>query len=427
MANIKYIIRTYNGCTNKDGKSIILLRYTHKSKVTYLSSGQTISPEFWDERNQKVKHAYKGFTQFNVFLDKFRVRIEDHVHQALSEDKEPTVEYIKEKVRTKKVEKASKKAYISFFNFFESFIESSVLTKAPKTIIGYRNSFKHLKAFEEYSNQSISWEMIDMNFYHDYRDYLFKVNKASNNHFGKQIKTIKTVLNDAIERGYEVNLSFKSKKFKVLSEDADSIYLDENELSILINLDLSKNSKLEKVRDLFIVGCYTGLRFSDFSEIKPENIKKDFIQITTKKTNQFVVIPYHPCVRNIMEKYKERDNSLPKALTNQKMNDYLKVIGKLAGLDEIIVINKSRAGNRVKTNHKKYELLTTHCARRSFATNLFKQGFPGINIMKITGHRTEKAFMRYIKVNEQEAAVMLKKHWDDFYSHRNSSEILKIA
>ena len=88
MANLKFIIRNYKGCCNKEGKLIIFLRYTHKSAVTYISTSRTISPEYWDKKG-RVKSSYKGFSSYNVFLDKFRQRVEDHVHEALSKDKDP--------------------------------------------------------------------------------------------------------------------------------------------------------------------------------------------------------------------------------------------------------------------------------------------------------------------------------------------------
>ena len=426
MANLKFIVRTYKGNFNKDGKSIIFLRYTHKTKVTYLSSGRTIIPEYWDGKNQKIKQSYKGFSLFNVYLEKFRQKTEDIIHKALSKEQEPTVNYVKEKLRQKNEDKAVKVEYIDFFTFFKQFIENSKVTKAKTTITGYKNTQRHLKEYEKYSGSVLTWESFDMNFYDNFRYHMLSVKNAGTNTFGKQIKTLKTVLNEAIERGQQMNQAFRSKKFKVVSEEVENIYLNEEEINKIMNIDLSLNPRLEKVRDLFIVGCYTGLRFSDFTEIKAENIKENYIQIRTKKTNQNVVIPFHPCVKIIMAKYKDKyPNSLPPAISNQKMNNYLKDIGKLAGLNEKIIVTKTKGSNRIETTFNKYELLTTHCARRSFATNLFKQGFSGINIMKITGHKTEKAFMRYIKVNEQEAASMLQQHWDRYY---NTSNILrKIA
>ena len=209
-------------------------------------------------------------------------------------------------------------------------------------------------------------------------------------------------------------MDFKSTKFKILSEEAESIYLTEEEILLLFNLDLSQNRKLETVRDLFIVGCYTGLRFSDFTQIKKENIKDGFISIRTQKTDKPVVIPIHWTIQQILDKYcNENENSLPRAISNQKMNEYLKEIGKKAEIKEMVLVTKSKGGLKVKSSVQKYELISTHTARRSLATNLFLQGFPSISIMKITGHKSEKAFLKYIKMTPEENAIKLKQFWSE--------------
>jgi len=222
-------------------------------------------------------------------------------------------------------------------------------------------------------------------------------------------------MSEATERGINTNLAFRSKRFQVVSENTPSIYLSEVELEELYKLDLSSNPRIERVRDLFLIGCWTGLRFSDFSNITQENIQDDQIEITTKKTVEPVIIPFHPVVKGIMSKYRGKyPNSLPPAISNVKMNEYLKELGSMTeGLQITASTMITKAGIQKTTQHKKYELLTTHTARRSFATNLYLSGFPSISIMAITGHRTEKAFMRYIKITPDNNAKNLRLHWQN--------------
>jgi integrase len=176
----------------------------------------------------------------------------------------------------------------------------------------------------------------------------------------------------------------------------------------MYRLDLSQKGKLAKVRDLFIIGCYTGLRFSDFIQIKQENIfESNKIKIRTQKTGEIVVIPLHPFVREIMAKY---DGNIPEPISNQKMNDYLKEIGQLAGLNELIEVTITKGGKLVKSTTEKYNLIMTHTARRSFATNLYMADVPSITIMNITGHKTEKNFLRYIRISQEENANKLLNH-----------------
>jgi integrase len=144
--------------------------------------------------------------------------------------------------------------------------------------------------------------------------------------------------------------------------------------------------------------------------LKPENIKNDFIEITQVKTHDPVIIPLHDAVKRIMRKYR---GQLPKAISNQKMNDYLKVLGEMTPcLQRPVVRSFTKEGRRQQTTHAKWELLTTHTARRSFATNEYLAGTPTLTIMAITGHKTEKAFLRYIKLVPSDHARLMKAHWE---------------
>jgi integrase len=163
---------------------------------------------------------------------------------------------------------------------------------------------------------------------------------------------------------------------------------------------------------LFLVGCYTGLRFSDLKNLKKDHIRDGKINLRVEKTEKSIVIPVHTIVSQIMKKYKESTpNSLPPAISNQKMNGYLKEIGIKAKIKDPIIINEIKGNMNVETKKFKYELICTHTARRSFATNLYLSNFPTIEIRMITGHRTESSFLRYIKMEGQQSASRLLEHW----------------
>jgi integrase len=168
------------------------------------------------------------------------------------------------------------------------------------------------------------------------------------------------------------------------------------------------DKQLERIRDLFIIACFTGLRFSDFSELKRENIiEGNKIKIRTNKTDELVMIPLHKLVREILSKYS---NEIPKALSNAKMNLNLKHLGVLAKINDMVEVSITKGGKLVKNSVKKSSLICTHTARRSFATNLYLAGIPSITIMKITGHQTEKSFLRYIRISQEENANKLLDH-----------------
>lgn len=313
----------------------------------------------------------------------------------------------------------------NLFQFIDSFVQTAtnrvnLKTGKPLSRITIRNFIQLKNQLQRFSKQvcRVDFDRVDRDFYDKFIDFLFKQGYSTNT-VGRYIKDLKTILNDATERGINTNYSYKSKKFAVLQVATDSIYLTESEINELHELDLSKYPKLDRVRDLFLVGCFTGLRFSDFTNIKPENIKGDFIEITTQKTNDSVVIPIHPKLRQIMAKYyKLYINSLPPAISNQKMNRYLKeVCGMVKSLNELVTDKKYNGKISLQTEMAKYLKVSTHTARRSFATNQYNKGFPASLLMKITGHRTETAFYKYIRVTPKESAQRLSELWKKEYSH----------
>jgi integrase len=216
-------------------------------------------------------------------------------------------------------------------------------------------------------------------------------------------------MNYANDKGYTANTGHKHNNFKKLEETSDSIYLNDSELETLYNLNLSEFPKLDRVRDLFLIGCHTGLRYSDLSQLTENSITDGGtrISITTAKTGERVVIPLHWQVKAILQKW---NGIPPRSISNQKMNEYLKNLGEKAELFEPTNLTITRGGFQVSTNYKKWQLITVHTARRSFATNMFLADVPSISIMKITGHRTEKAFMKYIKITQEQNADKLATH-----------------
>jgi integrase len=406
---------------------MLIIRWDNR-KLTY-STQEAINPKYWEDDNtkknyQRVKEIrqFPEYPEFNARLNWIESTAKNVFRQFLNDhdNRPPYPEELKRllDIRLRKIQDKQK---LELFDFIEQLISNAKnrfnsktgKQLAGKTIIIYRNVFKILKEYAKRKNRRIDYDVIDLNFYHEYTEYLTKELNYSNNTVGRHIKTLKTWLNEAAERGYHSNYSFRSKKFKVITENTESIYLNEEELDELFKLDLSTNKRLEKVRDLFLVGCWTGLRFSDFSNIEEKHIKDDIIEIQTQKTGEKVIIPIHKTVRLIMQKYRGKyPNSLPPAISNVKTNNYLKEIGAMLACFHVTVESKiTKGGILVISNHKKYELLVTHTARRSFATNLHKAGLSSIIIMKITGHKTEKAFIRYIKTTPRENAVLLQQHW----------------
>lgn len=314
---------------------------------------------------------------------------------------------------------------ITLFKFLDSFIDRATTRinvntnkKLSRiTICNFRQLRNQLLTFDK-KVRKVDFDKIDSDFYDKFNDFMFAQNYSINT-VGKHIRMLKTVLNDATEKGYNTNRAYQSKKFKAHNAKTESIYLNDDEINELHKLDLSKHTALERVRDLFLVGCYTGLRYSDFNNIQPEDIQGNFIEITQQKTNDKVVIPIHPKLFEIIERYKGKTpNSLPPTISNQKMNDHLKTIcAKVKILNDSITTDNFKGLYKVSGNAPKYMKITTHTARRSFATNQYDKGIAASILMKITGHKTESSFYRYIKTPSKESAKKLLDLWQKEYSH----------
>lgn len=314
---------------------------------------------------------------------------------------------------------------ITFFKFLDGFIDRATTRINDKT--GKKLSHITICNFRQLRNQlltfdkkvcKVDFDKIDSEFYDKFNNFMFAQNYSINT-VGKHIRMLKTVLNDATEKGYNSNRAYQSSKFKAHNAKTESIYLNDDEINELHKLDLSKTPHLERVRDLFLVGCYTGLRYSDFNNIRPEDIEDGFIEITQQKTSEPVVVPIHPKLFEIMGRYRGKTpNSLPPTISNQKMNDHLKTIcSKVKVLNDSITTISAKGIYKVSSKTPKYMSVTTHTARRSFATNQYERGIPANLLMKITGHATESAFYRYIKTPSKESAKKLLELWQKEYSH----------
>jgi integrase len=392
-----------------ENETLIYLVFRFNNQKLKYSINDKIHPDFWNPENQWARETKKfpEYSEFNTRLDNIESSVKNAFRKLQNDGIEPTPEGVKRELNILLLKEVKKKKQ-TLFEFADSFIEEQKLIKASGTIKAYQNILNYLKSYCEYKNCKLDFEDIDLNFYNSFINYLTIKQKLAQNTIGNKIKNLKVIMNEATERGLNKNFDFKNKRFKKVSEDTDKIYLNTTELNTIYSKDLTKKKKLEKVRDLFILGCYTGMRFSDFTQLKKENIiDGNKIKIRTQKTNDTVVIPLHPYVKEILEKY---DGSIPEPLSNQKMNDYLKDIGEIAEINEMTMSSITRGGKVEKTTTEKFNLISTHTARRSFATNLYLADVPAITIMKITGHKTDKSFLRYIRISQEENANKLLNH-----------------
>lgn len=412
MANIRFIVRDMDSDTEQT--IYVTSRFGRNEKLMY-ATPLKVEPIFWNEKDGRVKSskycAYRD--EVNGALNAIEVLVKSFIAKAATSDNETvSKESLKNLLDIHFGKKKAKGG--DFHSFFEDFIKQCDFRLSPrkggltidyKTKREYARTYYYIQEYEK--NRKIRLEFCDIDklFFNDFVTYLQELNLSTNTIWHKTV-SIKAVMKAANEQ--ELTDNTKYATFKNISEESQAVALSEKELDLLAKFDFSQSPRLERTRDLFLIGCWTGLRFSDFTRIKRENIKDNMLTIQQQKTNEFVTIPLHPVFISIWEKY---NGVLPSDISNRQFNDNLKDVCKAAGINERVMKSITKGGKKQTTVYEKWQLVSSHTARRSFATNLYKSGFPSISIMQITGHKTESSFLKYIKVTKEEHAKMLMMHW----------------
>lgn len=313
-----------------------------------------------------------------------------------------------------------KEVRILIVDFFQTLIadsrastrmSESVKAISEQTIKTYVTTQNHFKSFQatkkrKYFIDEVNQDMIDA-----FSRYLTHELGMSYNSVGKYMKNMRTMLNYAKQKKLISLEVMYDMKIKVSKEATANIYLSYDEIKSMVKLGDFETPLQEVVRDLFVIGCLTGQRFSDYSTLHEARFDSAYIFKTMTKTKSDGVLPIHPIVKQILNKYPD---SLPKCPSNQVFNKILKEIGKrLPELDTDFQKAITRRGKSEIRKYKKWELLQSHTARRSFCTNEYLNGTPTITIMAISGHKSEKTFMSYIKADALQHAKVLEKHWRD--------------
>ena len=278
---------------------------------------------------------------------------------------------------------------------------------------------KQIKFFEAFLNEvgkyPISFSDINLPLIKDYESYLFnkevgKGKTTKTTTVGNKVEKIICILKRAEQQGmidiHESKLD-KYKKPQSRQGDENEIYLTEDEIDKIYALQLT--GREEEVRDLFVLQCWIGQRFSDTQAINEGIIKEapngkgKVIEIVQEKKTHRVSIPLLPVAIDILNKYKD---GFP-IYTNQTALNYLKNIGEKAGITRLHNVTEDRGGEVVTTQVKAYELIGTHTARRSFICNMLKHGYDSHIIMKITGHNDAKSFKKYVRLTSEDAALLM--------------------
>ena len=408
--------------------STIAILVSFNGKKYRRSIHESIPVNLWnnDKKRVRVSAKYQQGNIINDTLSKWEVaalRTLSHFKEYYNApSKDEFFEVLDREFYKDEVGEPTQKEML-FLDYLQIYIDRYDKVRDPKTIQKYVTARNKLAEYEKQCRKKLKFKDINIDFYNDFQSWFYSMQYA-NNYFGSVVKVVKQAYKEArfVDKlhGFE---DIGHKDFVTVSAESDNVYLDESELNAIYRLEITqerikteypnltsgqvrrKYESLLVVRDRFLIGAYTGLRVSDFSRIGEMNIDENYIRITTDKGKSSVIIQLHPIVKEITSRF---DPNI--SVSDQKLNKHIKEIARLAGITKKVLLNKHIGGKVSQLYIEKCDAISTHTARRSFATNAYKAGVPTIAIMKVTGHKKESNFMKYIKVSAEENAEMLKSH-----------------
>ncbi len=401
--------------------------------------GIRVVPKYWDVKAQRasVSQRYREGAAVNFEVEQWRKALDRLVENIRTGKAAPAdnagfwkLAECEKEGRAYETAGATTE-YLSEY-LEEVFIPRFRTSKSHTRIVRFGVVLAKLKEFEASEGQRFKFGEVDISFYRRFQEYMNRLNHSAN-YFGTVVKVIKQVMREAeIIDKIHTNEQYKHSDFRATTREVDTVYLTTEELYRIHATPIddafanrfypradgaARESVIQSytiVKNRFLIGAFTGLRMSDFNRVDWSNIRDGMITMITQKTGQKVVIPVHPVVREIIDGGFDMSRSLSEAKTRL----YIKDICRYAGIGDVVEVREEENGRLKSERYEKWRLVGTHTARRSFATNAFKAGVPVISIMKITGHKKEGEFMKYIRISQEENAELLAKH--PFFSGENN-------
>ena len=413
----------------KDGEPIvenvpIRMRVNFASQRIEFTTGYRIDVAKWDGDKQRVKNGCtnklkQSASEINAALLGYYTELQEIFKRFEVAEIVPSPAEVKEAFNNRheqneKTELASTDTSNVPSNFYESFDDFV-------RVCGRQNDWTH-STFEKFAavknhlknfRSELSFDFFDEEGLTEYVQYLREVREMRNSTIGKQLSFLKWFLRWSFKQGMHSNNAYDTFKPKLKDTQKKIIFLTWEELNKLREFKIPPTKQaLERVRDVFLFQCFTGLRYSDVFNLRRSDIKGDYIEVTTVKTSDSLIIELNDHSRAILEKYKdvefENDKALP-VITNQKMNDYLKELAELAEINEPVRQTYYKGNERIDEVTPKYALLGTHAGRRTFICNALALGIPPQVVMKWTGHSDYKAMKPYIDIADDIKANAMSK------------------
>lgn len=399
MIRLNFVLKD----TKAKDNTLIVSAFRLDKERFNISTKQKVNPKYWNKDKQRIKETINvsNFNKINSDLNSFEETakkvfenfIDRYNRKPIKEEFKNIfeLEYFQKNPQFKKVEQKT------ILDYFDDYIETIKSTTANSTVQKYKQAKENFSDFQKLKKRVYNTEMIDLKFRNDYVDYLINVQNYAPTTVYRKMKFLRTVLYFIENLGISVNTFLHNSRFLTKDVEVDNIALSETELLEMESLDLSNDKRLDQVRDLFLVACYTGQRFSDLNKINESNIIDDeYISIRQQKTKEAITLPLLNSVRNILDKYYFK---LPK-ISNVKFNEYIKEVAKQCDTLEKTCSSENET--------PRYKMVSSHTARRTFVTLNYGKGVD-LDTLKIgTGHKQTKTLQTYIKMNDKQKADLLR-------------------
>lgn len=371
--------------------------------------GASVLEKYWDGSRVKPNSKREPSNNYQFINDKLQ-KAEERINDIFFFFRANKLEFSKE-LFLKKFESEEEVAKITFdfFECFDEFIEVGKLSKAYNTTKAQNTVKNFLQDFQKDRDYLIEFDSLNDYFFEELSRYCFIDKEIKNNYFAKIVAVLKTMLRWSIKKGYTDKRDFED--FKASEHDIDIIYLTFEELMKLYEHEF-KIDRLNHVKDFYCMGCFTGLRFSDLSKLHLANISNEHIMLSLQKTKtQNHAIKLNKYAKAILEKYKGTIYEPLPSISSQKFNDYIKECCELAEIDTLTTINWFVGTKKVSKTVPKYELITSHTARKTFITNSLLLGMEPKAIKKIANIKKDAVLDKYMKVTEAFTDDQMDKAW----------------
>lgn len=399
----------------------IRMRVIFAGKRIELTTGYRIDVAKWDSTKERVKNGTtnkldQSASEINSDLLRYYTEMQEVFKEFEVQNTMPTPEQVKGAFNTrlnpiKEVEIKPDITVVDFKMAFNEFVKECGKQNnwTNSTYEKFSAVKNHLKSFKS----DLTFEYFDENGLNNYVDFLRTTKDMRNSTIGKQLGFLKWFLRWSFKKGYNTNSAYDIFNPKLKNTSKKVIFLTWDELTKLREYQIpSQKQYLERVRDVFLFCCFTGLRYSDVFNLRRSDIKENHIEITTVKTADSLIIELNNHSKAILEKYKDvpfQDNKVLPVISNQRMNVYLKELAELAEINEPVRETYYKGNERVDVVTPKYSLLGTHTARRTFICNALSLGIPANVVMKWTGHSDYKAMKPYIDIADDIKANAMSK------------------